>query len=507
MIDFCNLNSYKKLKDLSLSPPDLTKCLSNERFNDYIMDNDPLKILFSTERINKNILAELFNLANETHALKKMENMQSGQVMNFVKGIDCENNKVMHTATRDVFDEQRGTKESKFFYNEILKLKKFINENNNKFKTILHIGIGGSELGPKAIYKALSRYKKNKIKVYFISNIDPDNLFSILKKIDLKTTLIISVSKSGTTIETTTNEKIIRKFYNNKENYISITTPNSQMDDLARYNKCFYILDSIGGRFSSTSMVGAVTLSLSFGIDVFMDFLKGAHKMDKIALQTSNNLPLLSALLGIWNINFLNTSNLAIIPYSESLSLFPNHLQQCAMESNGKSISQNASFLNFKPSGILWGTQGTNAQHSFFQFLHQGMEISAIEFIAFKKSQYEEDMIVDDTTSQEKLLANLFAQSFSLAKGHKNENKNKNFEGNRPNHIILANQLTPATLGSLLAFYEHKIAFQGFIWHINSFDQEGVQLGKKLSTEILQMIKKKEKMTDNYLYNYLKEMN
>lgn len=259
------------------------------------------------------------------------------------------------------------------------------------------------------------------------------------------------------------------------------------MDNPARYLACFYMWDFVGGRYSATSMVGGVTLGFLLGFHGFKEILRGAHEMDRHALtaKPEANLPLLSALLGIWNRNFLGYPTVAVIPYSQALLRFPAHLQQLDMESNGKRIDRTGHPTDFSTGPILWGEPGTNGQHSFYQLIHQGTDIVPLEFIGFHKSQYGHDLEIQHTTSQQKLLSNLFAQSIALAIGQKNKNPNKVFPGNRPNRILLAERLTPHVLGALLAYYEHKVAFQGFIWNINSFDQEGVQLGKTLATKML----------------------
>jgi len=195
------------------------------------------------------------------------------------------------------------------------------------------------------------------------------------------------------------------------------------------------------------------------------------------------------AVIGIWNRNFLNSETLAVLPYSQSLSRFAAHLQQCDMESNGKRVNRQGEAVDFATGPIVWGEPGTNGQHAFYQLIHQSETVVPCDFIGFKKSQYEEDLNVKETTSQQKLLANLFAQSIGLATGTQSDNPNKVFPGNRPNSMLFADQLTPEIMGALLALYENKIAFQGFIWNINSFDQEGVQLGKVLANEIIDIFK------------------
>jgi glucose-6-phosphate isomerase len=300
------------------------------------------------------------------------------------------------------------------------------------------------------------------------------------------------ISKTGTTLETVTNEALVRdRFIKAKldpaKHFVSVSMAGSPLDDPKKYLACFHIWDWIGGRYSTTSMVGGVLLSFAFGFDVYWELLRGANAMDKAAnnRELSNNLPLLSALLGIWNRNFLNYPTLAIIPYSQALLRFPAHIQQLDMESHGKRIDQHGNAVNFETGPIIWGEPGTNGQHSFFQLIHQGTTVVPLELVGYKESQFQEDLNVKGTTSQQKLLSNLFAQMLALATGEKSDNPNKTFPGNRPTHLLLGKRLTPYSLGALLAFFEHKIAFQGFVWDINSFDQEGVQLGKVLSNKII----------------------
>ena len=208
--------------------------------------------------------------------------------------------------------------------------------------------------------------------------------------------------------------------------------------------------------------------------------------------EPEHNLPLLSALLGIWNRNFLHLPTVAVIPYSQALSRFPAHLQQLDMESNGKRIDKQAKECSYSTGPVVWGEPGTNGQHSFYQLIHQGTDVVPLELIGFWKSQYGQDAVVQGTSSQEKLIANLFAQSIALAVGQANENPNRYFPGNRPNRVLMGRQLDPFTLGALLSYYENKVAFQGFIWNINSFDQEGVQLGKVLASKVLTQMQKPE---------------
>lgn len=377
---------------------------------------------------------------------------------------------------------------------EVDKLRNFIQamDHKSKFTDLIQIGIGGSELGPKALYIALKAYSVENRRVHFISNIDPDEAAAVLREVDPKKTLVVVVSKSGSTLETLTNEEILRSHFqkcgcNPKEHFIAVTGKGSPMDNPERYLSSFYIWDYVGGRYSATSMVGGVMLAFAIGFDGFYNILKGAHEMDLIALNPdfSQNLPMLAAMIGIWNRNFLMHPMVAILPYSSALARFSAHLQQCDMESNGKHIDKWAHPVDFDTGPIIWGEPGTNGQHSFYQLLHQGTTVVPIEFIGFRENQYGQDQIVQETNSQEKLNANLFAQAIAMARGERSDNPNKVCQGNRPSSILLGRRLDPFAMGQLLAYYEHKIAFQGFTWNINSFDQEGVQLGKRLANRIL----------------------
>ncbi|MCH9627902.1 MAG: Glucose-6-phosphate isomerase [Chlamydiales bacterium] len=488
------------LKGLASTPYDLTVegNLSAERIERYSAQAGEFKLLFGTERVNDDVLQALKELSQEAHLVEKMGAMQRGDVINKIEGYPSENRSVLHTAMRDFFMHPNQGKEAlkatAAAKKECDKLKAFMAKIDQRatFTDIIQIGIGGSDLGPRALYMALKAFKKQGRQAHFISNVDPDDAAAVLRSIDPKRTLVVVVSKSGGTLETLTNESLVREFFkkagcNPEEHFLSVTGEGSPMDNPERYLASFYIWDFIGGRYSATSMVGAVTLAFSLGFDQFMNILKGAHEMDRIALSPDfdQNLPLLGAMLGIWNRNFLHYPTVAVLPYSQALLRFPAHLQQCNMESNGKRIDRHGNPVDFDTGAIVWGEPGTNGQHSFYQLIHQGTNVVPIDFIGFRESQFQEDLNIQGSLSQEKLLSNLFAQSIALAKGQKSDNPNKVFPGNRPSNILLAKRLDPFTLGSLLSYYENKIAFQGFCWNINSFDQEGVQLGKVLANKII----------------------
>lgn len=501
MYKFSRCEAYHRLLQLAEKPVDLTSqgVLNPERIEQMVVSACGLKFLYGMERIDTDVMAALGKLAVESHAIEKMKDMQSGEVINRIDGYPSEERAVLHTAMRAfVRDGYTGDAAEKA-RREFDKLRDFMGQ-VDKFTDLVMVGIGGSDLGPRALYLALEPYSIEGRKVHFISNVDPDDAERVLRDLDLKKTMVVVVSKSGTTLETLTNEVLVKNCFVNagldpKEHFVAVTGEGSPMDDAAKYLASFYIWDYVGGRYSATSMVGGVMLSFALGIDGYADILRGACDMDHVALNPNimENMPLVSALISVWNRNFLKYPTEAVLPYSQALVRMPAHLQQCSMESNGKHITKDGARVDFDTGAILWGEPGTNGQHSFYQLIHQGTDIVPTEFIGFKENQGGLDLEVKGTTSQEKLLANLFAQALALALGQDNDNPNKRFEGNRPSTMILAKKLDPYTLGALLAYYEHKIAFQGFIWDINSFDQEGVQLGKVLANKIIDIFAQQRK--------------
>lgn len=492
---FSKMHAVQKLKTLAQKPFDLGG-LTPERIQKMCVKGLGFQLLYGTERVTDEVMQALFALAEEARVTEKMAAMQAGAVLNQIEGVESERREVLHTAMRDQFEnrqtEERAKKASQQAEKELHKLEKFLVKTEGKFTDVIQIGIGGSDLGPRALCIACEPFHRPNHRVHFISNVDPDDANRVLKQVDLKKTLVVVVSKSGSTLETLTNEAFVwtrmaSAGLNPKDHFVAVTGEKSPMDDPKKYLASFYMWDYVGGRYSATSMVGGVSLGFALGYQGFREILRGAHEMDRHALTAGmeKNLPLISALLGIWNRNFLHLPTVAIIPYSQALLRFPAHLQQLDMESNGKRIDKTGKAADFSTGPVIWGEPGTNGQHSFYQLIHQGTDIVPLEFIGFKKSQVPHDLEIEHTTSQEKLLSNLFAQSIALAAGQKSDNPNKFFPGNRPNRILLAERLDLYTLGALLAYYEHKVAFQGFIWNINSFDQEGVQLGKTLAKKIL----------------------
>jgi glucose-6-phosphate isomerase len=506
--DLDELPVYEKLMKLARDPFDLTApgAVSPERISSYRASAAGFDLLYSTQRLDGTVINTLQQLADQSGAVDQFLAMKRGAVMNNIAGYESENRQVLHTACRDIFNQSPYNPEATGQAKQQLEnLKLFLgqldsgevsNEQGETFTDYVNIGIGGSDLGPRALYIALSAYGQEKRRVHFISNVDPDDGAAVLQNLDLSRTLVGVVSKSGSTLETLTNEEMVRAAYRGagldpRKYFVATTGQGSPMDNPEKYLRSFHMFDYIGGRYSATSMVGAVMLGFGLGYDAFLEILRGANEMDLAAEERDirKNPALLLALLGIWNHNFLGHETLAVLPYSQALLRFPAHLQQCDMESNGKSVTRNGANVSFATGPVVWGEPGTNGQHAFYQLLHQGTTVVPAEFIGFRQNQFGMDLEIQGTTSQEKLLANLLAQSLALATGRKEENPNRVFAGNRPSSILLADKLEPRTMGGLLALYEAKIVFQGFVWNINSFDQEGVQLGKVLATQFLEHLK------------------
>ena len=458
---------------------------------------------FAAKQVDDEVLNALKALAEEAERAEKFEELYNGAVMN-----TGENRLVLHQLTRGQLGnavEADGVDKREFYVKQQARIAEFANKVHNgeitnaageKFTTVVQIGIGGSDLGPRAMYLALENWaKKNntlKMKAQFISNVDPDDAAAVLNAVDVAHALFVLVSKSGTTLETLTNESFVKEALKKagldaSKHMIAVTSETSPLAKSDDYLAAFFMDDYIGGRFSSTSAVGGAVLSLAFGPDVFAQFLEGAAAEDKLSANKNvmENPEMLDALIGVYERNVLGYPGTAVLPYSQALSRFPAHLQQLDMESNGKSVNRFGEPVDYPTGPVIFGEPGTNGQHSFYQLLHQGTDIVPLQFVGFRNSQIGTDIEIQGSTSQQKLCANVAAQIVAFACGKADDNRNKNFEGGRPSSIIIGDSLTPKSLGALLAHFENKIMFQGFLWNVNSFDQEGVQLGKVLAKRVL----------------------
>ncbi len=458
---------------------------------------------YAARPVDEEVLDMLKALAKESDLEGKFKELYNGAMIN-----TGEKRLVLHHLTRGQLGDAviaDGT-DKRAFYTGVQKdvaefaakvhAGEICNADGEKFTTVVQSGIGGSDLGPRAIYIALENWARANGKLLmdarFISNVDPDDAVSVLKSIDVAHSLFILVSKSGTTLETLTNEAFVKDALvsaglDPSKHMIAVTSETSPLAKSSDYLAAFFMDDYIGGRYSSTSAVGGAVLSLALGADVFDAILKGAAEADRLAAQADPmaNAAMLDALIGVYERNVLGYECTAVLPYAQALARFPAHLQQADMESNGKSVNRFGEPVNYKTGPVLFGEPGTNGQHSFYQLLHQGKTIVPLQFIVFRENQTGTDVVIQGSTSQKKLEANVAAQIVAFACGKDDDNLNKNFDGGRPSSIIVGDKLTPETLGALLAHFENKIMFQGFLWNLNSFDQEGVQLGKVLAKKVL----------------------
>jgi glucose-6-phosphate isomerase len=499
---------YKLLQNQSLQ----SLFIENpNRVNAFHLQWEDFLLDYSKNKITEETFQLLLELAEETELKKAIQFQFQGYKIN-----ETEDRAVLHTALRTAKNEpilvanENIIPEIAAVKNKIKTFSESIISGEKKgftnlpFTDIVNIGIGGSDLGPAMAVEALQFYK-NHLNVHFVSNIDGDHVAEILKKLNPETTLFVVVSKTFTTQETLSNAETIKKWFlqfGNQEaiaqHFVAVSTNIEKATEFGIHEtNIFPMWDWVGGRFSLWSAVG-LSLVLSVGYSNFEQLLLGAQKMDS-HFQTAEfheNLPVILALIGIWHNNFFGAETEAIIPYSQYLQKLVPYLQQAVMESNGKSVDRNGNPVDYQTGTIIWGEPGSNSQHAFFQLLHQGTKLIPVDFIGFKQSLHGE------VSHHQKLMANFFAQSEALLMGISEDAIRKQattsnekvipykvFEGNKPSNTLLIDQLTPESLGKLLALYEHKIFVQGIIWNIYSYDQWGVELGKKLATTILDEIK------------------
>ena len=509
MVTWNNLDTLASYKELqAVEQVNLAEAMSGEngaeRVKKYSVPMaEGLAYNYGAKQVDDNILNVLAKLAEEAQLTEKYEALYNGEMIN-----TGEKRLVLHQLTRGQLGEPvvaDGVDKRAFYVEQQTKIAEFANKVHageitnaagEKFTTVVQIGIGGSDLGPRAIYVALENWAKVndtlKMKAEFISNVDPDDASGVLSKIDVAHSIFVLVSKSGTTLETLTNESFVKDALEKagldpSKHMIAVTSETSPLAKSDDYLAAFFMDDYIGGRYSSSSAVGGAVLSLAFGPEVFAQFLAGAAAEDELAKEKDllKNPAMLDALIGVYERNVLGYPDTAVLPYSQALSRFPAHLQQLDMESNGKSVNRFGEPVNYPTGPVIFGEPGTNGQHSFYQLLHQGTDIVPLQFVGFKNNQMEQDVVIQGSTSQQKLCANVAAQIVAFACGKDDENRNKKFEGGRPSSIIIGEKLTPEALGALLSHFENKVMFQGFVWNLNSFDQEGVQLGKVLAKRVL----------------------
>ncbi len=513
---------YTDLKDTHLK--DLFKANSKRadelkiKWRDFYVD-------FSKHRITKETLTLLTELADELQLKDAISKYFEGDIINATEG-----RAVLHTALRAKVQDEvfvDGVNVMPGIYEVKHKIKEFSNaiiggelkgHTGKAFTDVVNIGIGGSDLGPAMVVDAL-QYYKNHLNTHFVSNVDGDHYNEVVKELDPETTLFVIVSKTFTTQETLSNATSIRNWFLKTlpdeaiaKHFVAVSTNIESVKDFGiNEENIFPMKDWVGGRFSLWSAVG-LSISLGLGYDHFGKLLQGAQEMDAHfrTAPFQENIPVITALLTIWYNNFFQAESEAIIPYTQYLNQFATYLQQGIMESNGKRINRNGEAVNYQTGTIIWGEPGTNSQHAFFQLIHQGTKLIPADFIGYKIPLH------GDKAHHDKLMSNCFAQTEALMNGKTKQEviseleqqglteeaikklvPFKVFEGNKPTTTILIDQLTPESLGKLIAMYEHKIFVQGIVWNIYSYDQFGVELGKQLAKTILKEFESKE-LSENH---------
>ena len=503
--DHFNQDNTSDIKSLFESESNRAKDFSIQ-WNNFYVD-------YSKNALSKKTMDLLIDLSKEVGLSEAIAHYFNGTAIN-----ETESRAVLHTALRDkdatpinvdgenIIPQIREVKaQMKAFSNDIINGTKR-GYTGKAFTDVVNIGIGGSDLGPAMVVEALKFYK-NHLKVHFVSNVDGDHVQEVIRELNPETTLFVVVSKTFTTQETLSNATTIKNWFletasqeDVAKHFAAVSTNTQKISDFGIVPAhVFTMWDWVGGRFSLWSAVG-LSIALAVGYDHFEAMLDGAFEMDQHFKHSpfKENIPVVLSLISIWYANFHKAETQAIIPYNQYLSRFSAYLQQGIMESNGKCFDRSGDRVSYETETVIWGEPGTNSQHAFFQLMHQGTKLIPADFIGFKKSLH------GDTDHHNKLMANFFAQTEALLSGKTRTQVDqefaekgtdpalaakvapfKVFEGNKPTNTLLIDQLTPETLGSLIALYEHKIFVQGVIWNIYSYDQWGVELGKQLATNIL----------------------
>lgn len=496
--------------------------LANETRNDRIADYfkaDPdrfdkmslrlgeLFLDYSKNKVSPQVMDALFEMAKQSPLASRREQMFSGETINVT-----EQRPVLHTALRnlgeapivvnghDVMPEVRASLEKLRAFTEQVRNGQWLGYTGKRIRDVVNIGIGGSDLGPSMVCRALIDYQHQEMNVHFISNVDGRHLKKVLKGLDPETTLFVVSTKTFSTQETLLNANSAKRWFQAQtqstttdmgQHFVAVSTNiNAATEFGIREDSIFEFWDWVGGRYSLWSSIG-LPIALSIGFEAFIELLEGAFIMDQHFREApfEANMPVVLALIGIWNINFLGAETQAIIPYDQALHQLPAFLQQLDMESNGKSVDIDGNPVSHATGPIVWGQTGSNGQHAFFQLLHQATRFVPIDFIATLKPE-------DDTKDHHfALLTNMLAQANAFMNGDTQNDQYASCPGNRPSNVLLMDELTPRNLGALIALYEHKVFVQGAIWNINSFDQWGVQLGKRLANDISRDI---EQQSDKY---------
>ncbi|MFW5444106.1 MAG: glucose-6-phosphate isomerase [Methylococcaceae bacterium] len=506
-------NHHKEVSKLSMKE---LFAQDPNRHSNFSLRLDDILFDYSKNRITKDTLPLLIKLAEKVKLVEKTQAMFSGEFIN-----TSEHRAVLHTALRnksntpvycmgkDVMPDVNHELTKMYDFAEKVRSGEWRGYTNKRITDVVNIGIGGSDLGPKMVTTALEPYSKPNLTSHFVSNVDQTDIITTLKSLRPETTLFLVASKSFGTKETITNAYSARKWLLNsafdksavKTHFVAISTNKEKVEEFGiDTDNMFGFWDWVGGRFSLWSTIG-LSIAIAIGKDNFEELLMGAHIADQHFLKTplDKNIPVNMALLGIWYNNFFNVESHALFPYDQSLYFFADYFQQGDMESNGKLITKDGEQVDYNTGPIIWGQTGTNGQHAFYQLMHQGTKLIPCDFLAAAQGHY------DSPIHHDILISNFLAQPEALMNGKTKEEveqdietddpvllKSKVFPGNKPSNSFLYKKLTPRTLGTLIAFYEHKIFVQGVVWNINSFDQWGVELGKVLAKAILPELKSGE---------------
>jgi len=516
-----------EIKEQFVADSDRHKKLSL-KFKDILYD-------FSKNKITAETLPLLIKLAERVKLAEKTQAMFAGESINIT-----ENRAVLHVALRnrsnspiyvngkDVMPDVNQVLDKMRVFTDKVRSGEWTGYTNKPITDIVNIGVGGSDLGPKMVTTALEPYSAPHLTSHFVSNIDQTDIITTLKKLNPATTLFLVASKTFATKETMTNAHTARKWLLNSafeksaiaRHFVAISTHKEKVTDFGiDLDNMFEFWDWVGGRYSLWSAIG-LSVATAIGMDNFEELLMGAHLADQHFIDTplEKNIPVTMALLGVWYNNFYNAESHALLPYDQSLYFFADYFQQGDMESNGKSTTLSGQQIDYNTGPIIWGQTGTNGQHAFYQLIHQGTKLIPCDFLAAAQGHYASPLHHDI------LISNYLSQPEALMNGKTKEEvesdigssdpllvKSKVFTGNNPSSSLLYTKLTPRTLGTLIAFYEHKIFAQGIIWDINSFDQMGVELGKVLAKAILPELKSGETITThdastNLLINTYKKL-
>ncbi|RKV58235.1 glucose-6-phosphate isomerase [Helicobacter pylori] len=507
------LKHYEEIKEMHMRD---WFSKDKERASRYFVQLESLSLDYSKNRLNDTTLKLLFELANDCSLKEKIEAMFKGEKIN-----TTEKRAVLHTALRSLNDAEilldnmevlksvRSVLKRMRAFSDSVRSGKRLGYTNQVITDIVNIGIGGSDLGALMVCTALKRYGHPRLKMHFVSNVDGTQILDVLEKINPASTLFIVASKTFSTQETLTNALTARKWFVERsgdekhiaKHFVAVSTNKEAVQQFGiDEHNMFEFWDFVGGRYSLWSAIG-LSIMIYLGKKNFNALLKGAYLMDEHFRNApfESNLPVLMGLIGVWYINFFQSKSHLIAPYDQYLRHFPKFIQQLDMESNGKRISKKGEIIPYDTCPVVWGDMGINAQHAFFQLLHQGTHLIPIDFIASL------DKKPNAKGHHEILFSNVLAQAQAFMKGKsyeealgellskgldKDEAKDlahhRVFFGNRPSNILLLEKISPSNIGALVALYEHKVFVQGVIWDINSFDQWGVELGKELAVPILQ---------------------